>query len=78
MVDRRTMRWYWDHYLPAPGRSPPSGRVPLRADDLRGVAPVIVVTAEQDVLREEGEAYVTALVDVGFRRIRCLCGRCVG
>ena len=60
------MQWFWDHYLP-PGdlagynifASPLRARLP---DDL---PPALVITAEFDPLRDEGEAYATALAAAG-------------
>jgi acetyl esterase len=59
-----SMRRFWNLYLDgAPGHDPDAS--PLRADDLAGVAPAYVLTAEEDVLRDEGEAYARALREAG-------------
>ena len=55
---------YWNLYLDgADGFQPDAS--PLRADDLAGLPPTYVLTAEFDVLRDEGEAFVGKLREAG-------------
>jgi acetyl esterase len=58
------MRWYWDNYLAGSDGSHPDAS-PLRAADLSGAAPALVVVCEYDPLRDEGVAYAERLREAG-------------
>ena len=54
------MHWFWGHYR---GAERDAYACPLRAADVRGVPPALVITAEFDPLRDEAEAYARRLRD---------------
>ncbi|CAN5169425.1 alpha/beta hydrolase [soil metagenome] len=74
LLSREEMDWFWRHYLGRGGDATDPYASPLRAD-VRGVAPALIVTAELDVLREEGDAYAAKLRAAGVRvEHRCYAG----
>jgi acetyl esterase len=64
LMGRDGMRWYWDHYLQGHDPADPLAS-PLRAPDLAGLPPALVVTGEYDPLCDEGRAYAERLAEAG-------------
>lgn len=65
LFNRRSVDWYWSHYLAEPEDGYDPLASPLLAADLSGLPPATVVTAEYDPLCEEGERYAARLRDAG-------------
>jgi acetyl esterase len=75
MVDKGTgfgleagdLRWAIAQWVPDASRRADGDVSPLHARDLSGLPPAVVVTAEHDPLRDEGDAYAARLAAAGVR-----------
>ncbi len=59
------MDYFWNHYLARPEDGSHPHASPIRAESLAGLPPAIVLTAECDPIRDQGEAYAQRLRDAG-------------
>lgn len=66
-LTKNMMKWFWDNYAPNSTDRNDSYASPLRAslEELKGLPPTLIQTAENDVLRDEGEAYGRKLNEAG-------------
>jgi acetyl esterase/lipase len=63
----KSMAWFWDAYTTDPAQRAEVTASPLRAssEELSGLPPALVIVDENDVLRDEGEAYARHLTQAG-------------
>lgn len=66
-LTKKAMQWFWDAYAPNIEERKEITASPLQADihHLEGLPPALIITAENDVLRDEGEAYARKLIQAG-------------
>jgi acetyl esterase len=65
LLTTETMQWFWDTYCPEIELRSNPALSPLRAENLGDLPPALIVTAEFDPLRDEGELYGAQLKAAG-------------
>jgi len=65
LLTTETMRWFWDQYCPEPAERGHPWLSPLQAERHADLPPALIVTAEFDPLRDEGELYGETLKKAG-------------
>lgn len=70
-LTRNMMKWFWSNYIENPADRKDKYASPLQAslDELKGLPPALIQTAENDVLRDEAEAYARKLDQAGVEVI---------
>ena len=68
-LTKNLMMWMWDNYTTDPNQRKEIYASPLQAttEQLKGLPPTLVQTAENDILRDEGEAYARKLDEAGVK-----------
>jgi len=65
VLSRADVKWFWGHYLSGEAEARNPYACPASARTLSGLPPALVITAEFDPLRDEGEAYAARLREEG-------------
>lgn len=70
---RDAMRWFWDNYVPDKSMRSNHLVSPLQSTlkQLEGLPPTLIIVDENDVLRDEGEAYARKLMQAGVPVVAC-------
>ncbi len=70
-LSKATMQWYWDNYLPDINMRNQDMVSPMLIpdNDLKGLPDTLIITAENDVTREDGETYARKLTNAGVNAI---------
>ncbi|MFD0170146.1 alpha/beta hydrolase [Streptomyces decoyicus] len=63
LLSRSWLEWFWGLYLNMPDEGADLRVSPARSDDLAGLPPAVIVTAEHDPLRDQGDRYAQKLAD---------------
>src|SRR5262249_29651181 len=66
-LTRSAMQWFWDQYLPDHNtrKDPTASPLLSSLEQLAGLTRALIITAESDVLRDEGEAYGRKPIEAG-------------
>src|SRR5713101_919245 len=66
-LTKRAMEWFWDAYAPNKEDRKKTKASPLSAtvEQLKGLPPALLIVDENDILRDEGEAYARKLIQSG-------------
>jgi acetyl esterase len=67
MLTRDLMKWFWNHFIEDRSQADDPYVAPLRAENLSELPRALVITAEYDPLRDEGEAYGNRLREAGVQ-----------
>jgi len=65
MLSRNLMKWFWNHFIENEAQADDPYVSPLRAENLSDLPPALIITAEYDPLRDEGESYGKRLRQAG-------------
>jgi acetyl esterase len=65
LLTKDSMEWFWGHYVNSPEDARHPHASPMQTADLSALPPALVLTAEYDPLRDEGEAYAKRLIEAG-------------